>query len=415
MLFLVVSLVAMALPSHATLKTLVEWKFNTDGDLAGWASTSQVENLAVKDGYLTGHVIGIDPSIASPKIEITATPYQFVEIRMRSTRAGSGELFYTNTTEEPYGGFRPNLMRQISFKDGDFQVYRIFPYWQGLGKIICLRIDPPQDADFAIDYIKVMEFETTSSRSAFFDFTNVDQAWYSADDLQTELTADGITVKAPGAWMLVSPRLNLDSSALPIFHMTAKSTGAQSAILTWLSDQDKAVRSTSIPLHADGRWHAYNIMLGDTADWSGRIQMLALQGDLSESQQIQIKLAGLTNKSRGQGEFEIKSFGFKDAVNRVDSSKPTVVQAELVNIGGDKVKDEITVRFTISPGNKLSITPTALPSAVGLKPGQSLQFAFEVVPAHPGTSDVTLTIDNAVSSATARTTLTWLSPIGANP
>ena len=415
MLFLIAVLVIAAIPSHAGLKTLVEWKFNTDGDTMGWAVGSHVDSLAVKDGYLTGHVTGGDPSVAGPQFEITASPYQFVEIRMRTIGSGSGELFWANTTEEPYGGFRPNQMRQITYKDGDFQVYRIFPFWQGLGKIVRLRIDPPENSDFAIDYVKVVELDTPASQSAFFDFTNAGQAWYSADDLQAELTQDGIDVKAPGEWMLISPKLNLDSATLPVFNVMAKSKGAESAVLTWLSDRDASVRSHGIKLRTDDRWHVYNIALGETADWSGRITMLALQGNLAEGQQVQFKSAGLTDKLKGQGEFEIRSFGLRDAVNRLVPNKPSILQAEVVNIGGEAIKSEITVRFHISPGNKLSITPVDLPSAVGLKSGASMTMTFEVLPEHAGSSEVEFTVDNAETSATAAACLLWYSPVNAQP
>ena len=415
MLFLIAALAVAAMPSYAALKTLAEWRFNTDGDTAGWTVGSNVANLTVKDGFLMGHVSGSDPSVAGPQFEITASPYQYVEIRMKTTAPGSGELFYTNTTEEPYGGFRSNLMRRISYKDGDFQVYHIFPFWQDLGKIIRLRIDPPENCDFAIDYVKVVEVDTPAVKSAFFDFTKADQAWSSADDILTDVTADGIVVKAPGEWMLLSPKLDLDTSAYPIFTMSAKSTGSDSAVLTWLSDRDTVVRSQKITLRTDGKWHAYNVMLGDTAEWTGRIKMLSLRGELSDGQQVQFRTAGLSNKRIGQGEFEIRNFGLKDPVTRLDPKKPAILQAELVNAGGQPIKSEITVRFRISPGNKLSITPVTLPSAVGLKPGGSETLTFQVVPERPGSCDVELTVDNAESSASASSSLLWLAPVNAQP
>lgn len=413
LLLVVAALIISAVPSHAALKTLQEWKFSAEGDTMGWTASNQVEGLAAKGGYLVGHVNGGDPSVAGPQFEITASPYQYVEVRMSVDKSGGGELYWTNTTADPYGGFRPELVQQFSYKDGDFQVYRFFPFWQDLGKIVRLRIDPPQGANFAIDYIKVVEMDTPASPNALFDFTKAGQAWYSPDDIQVEQTADGANIKSAGDWTLVSPKLNLDASALPLFTLMARSSGEESATLRWIADGTPGVQSYPIKLKADGRWHAYNLSVGDLPSWSGRIKMLALQGTLGDSQQLQFKLAGLANVLKGQGELDIRNFGFRNPVNRLDPRKPAILQAELVNTGGEPIRDEITVRFSISPGNKLDITPVNLPSAVGLKPGASLMLTFQVVPSHVGSSDVQLTVDNKLSSASASSTLLWYSPVNA--
>ncbi|MGB9587034.1 MAG: hypothetical protein ACPL7O_02520 [Armatimonadota bacterium] len=109
-------------------KSLVQWNFDSSADISGWAANSSVQELSITHGRLTGRTTGQDPAITSPQFSIRALPSQFIEIKMRSGR-GSEELLWTNTTAEPYGGFRPEWHKVIEYEEGGDRVYRVFPFW----------------------------------------------------------------------------------------------------------------------------------------------------------------------------------------------------------------------------------------------------------------------------------------------
>ncbi len=412
-LLLIMVVAVSVVPANAAIKTLAEWNFDSVSDTAGWQVGSGVDGLAVNNGNLTGRVTGGDPSVAGPQFEIAASPYQFVEIRMKNSAGGSGELFWANTTAEPYGGFRPEQFKRIEFKAGDFQVYRIFPFWQDLGKIIRLRIDPPQKSDFEIDYVRVMEMDAAPSSGLAFDFSKPGQAWLSPGTATVQ-GADGLTIAQPGEWMLASPRLDVKADGLPYLNLQMRSVGADLATLQWVGATAEGAKSCPLRLNPDGRWHNYNVLLGDLSGWTGTVSTILISGSLKEGQQIQIRSAGVSAKPTGPAEFQITSFGLVRPVNRIGEATPSIIKVVLMNTGGEPVKHEITARFNVSPGNKLNISERELPSVMGLKPGASVTMLFNVVPSQAVPVDVLFTAEIGDSSATASSTLRWYPPLSAS-
>lgn len=410
LLFLSLITLTGAVPSLAadgSVTTLAEWNFDSPGDLAGWTVSSNVEGLAVRDGCLVGRSTGRDPSVAGPTIDIPASPYQYVEIRMRTSASGTGELFWTNTSDDPYGGFRSSLVQRISYTSGDFRTYRVFPFWQDLGKVIRLRIDPPEDADFAVDYIKVVEVTTPASKKAFFDFTKPDDLWMSISDPQPTASTEGIALSPAGESAIVSPKLDLDAAMLPWLNVMLKSNGVDHCVLRWVTDVLPGACSYTLPIKPDGDWHVYNIRTEGVRDWVGRIRVMSVSASLDENKRLGVRFAGASIKPMGPAALEIRDFGFRDPVNRVGAKTPAVLQAEVVNIGGEPIRDEITVHLRISPDVKTKISAQSVPSAVGLKPGEKKTIILDAVPETAGVSQVVMTVSNKEAVATAAATLVW--------
>ena len=84
-----------------------------------------------------------------------------MEICLKSTAPAVAELYWTETLEGPYGGFSPEKHRLFHTSgDGEFHVYRIWPFWHAARKIIRLRFDPPNTGEFAVRWIRVAERQT---------------------------------------------------------------------------------------------------------------------------------------------------------------------------------------------------------------------------------------------------------------
>ncbi len=411
-LFPILAVLLVALPSAAralAANTLVEWNFDSPGDTAGWTVANNVEGLTVKDGCLVGRTVGHDPNIASPLFDIKASPYQYVEIRMRCSKPGIGELFYTNTTEEPYQGFRSDMFIPVEYTGGEFRTYRIFPFWQYAGKIIRVRLDPPENCEFAVDSIKIKELDAPADKSVFFDFTKPGHHWISAYDLKPLDSAKGIATGDPGNNLFISPRIELDPEAYPWLCVMIKSDGVDRALLDWVTDKLSYIREYSVALKPDNKWHVYNFPMEEIHDWSGTIRLFGIRAFPSEGQRVEVRYMGASTSPQGPAELDIKDFGFKEAINR--AGKSAVIQAQITNTGG-KAAEGLTARLSAGAGTAISGSPSrSMPS---LKPGESTVLTWKVTAAKPGTADAVLDIEGGATS-TARTALHWYPPVNTKP
>jgi len=429
---LAVVVMVCAAPSNArseVLKTLIEWNFDSPEDAAAWTVTSNIADLAVKDGCLTGRAAGSDPSFMCPLLEIPASAYQFVEIRMKCTRSGYGELFWTNTTEQPYNGFRGSMMHRIDYGAGDFQVYRIFPFWQDLGRVIRLRIDPPEGSEFAVDYVKVVEISVSHSDKAFFDFLKGDPHWVFVGDAQPREFPGFLIAEGPGEAVFLSPKVNIEAGAFPWLSASINLSGlaeGDHAVFQWVSDELSGVRSYTLPLKP-GR-HVYNIPTDQIADWIGNINMLAVRAPLTRKG-IWIESIGAAAKPMGPAELDIRRAGFREAVNRIN--KTVVIEAQFANIGGEPATD-----ITASLGSFLSLPKVPIivgkenrvrglrPWIIGertlrvdeLKPGESRLLTWEACSEAPGLWSTYVKLDAAGKRIiTKKVTLRWDPAVSVQP
>lgn len=390
-------------------RTLIEWDFSSDA--SGWFVSSGVQNLKARDGCLTGRTVARDPSISGPLFEIEASPYQYVEIRMRSSK-GSGELFWTNTTEPPYSGFRSQMCKRIEYVGGDFHVYRVFPAWQSAEKIIRLRLDPPEDSEFEVDYIRVVEIDASRSDRSVFDFTQADQLWLSADDPQPSASTDGIEVRSEG--YLVSPRLDLDAKDFGWLTIMSKSEGPENLIIEWITDELPGARAFTLTLKPDNAWHTYNIPTDGIPDWFGRLRMLAVRTQ-SNGGSLHIRSVGASSEPQGPAEIEIRRFGSREAINRTGSIAE--VEAVIANVGGQSAVNIELALHIPRPGIGALVSGTGATGQVvdgmvrsipELKPGGRQEFSWQVRAIGVGECPARLTVSGSgLPPLTAETKLTW--------
>ena len=431
-LILILIIAVLASSAHGeSLKPLAQWDFNSPSDVSAWTVTGNIADLAVKDGCLTGRVTGPDPSFMGPLFEIQASPYQFVEIRMKCTRLGYGELFWTNTTEQPYHGFRGSMMHRIDYKPGDFQVYRIFPFWQDLGRVIRLRIDPPEGAEFEVDYVKVVEISVPRSDKAYFDFVKGAPHWVFVGDAQPGELRGCLSAEGPGEAIFFSPRVNIEADAFPWLSASITLYGSAEGdhgVFQWVSDELSGVRSYTLPLKPG--IHVYNIPTDQIADWIGNINMLALHVPLTRKG-VWIKSIGAAARPMGPAELDIRRAGFREAVNRVN--KAVVIEAELANTGGEPATD-----ITASLGSFLGLPRWFGPFTEGkenqvrrrrpwitgertlrideLKPGESRVLTWEACAEAPDLWSTYLSVDAAGKHMiTRKVRLRWDPAVSVQP
>jgi hypothetical protein len=87
-------------------RVLAEWTFNRPGDLLGWQPNPHLTNVVVTNGVLSCRAVGGDPILElQPRLQLPATPWQVVEIRLKADHDGLAELFWSGTDQGRYGGF----------------------------------------------------------------------------------------------------------------------------------------------------------------------------------------------------------------------------------------------------------------------------------------------------------------------
>ena len=85
-------------------------------------------------------------------------------------------------------GFDPAKHRTFhTLGDGQFHVYRIWPFWHAAKKIIRLRVDPPDAGQFEIQWIRVVEKEIPVSSAKKWTRDEIARLWRSSEDVDAEI------------------------------------------------------------------------------------------------------------------------------------------------------------------------------------------------------------------------------------
>jgi hypothetical protein len=341
-------------------KVVMQWRFDKPGDFRGWTPNNQVADSAVRRGTLQGRSTGNDPIIVGPVCEFPAAVSQRVEIRMLATAKAPAELFWTETLEGQFGGFssiKHHLFYTVG--DGQFHVYRLYPFWHAAKKIVRLRVDPPSDGRFQIQWIRVVEEKTVAPAPV--------QAWNGAQFRQwwrpMPAAAD---VGDDPLWF--SPPLAINAAENAFISLRVAADRPCSARVFCVCRDQCGCDSTAIPLQPDGKPHTYNVDTGSLKTWHGQIVLLGLQlpratnaadGGRSPAEEPLAAHAGEAGLSarlesievaaepRGPVELEIAYFGPSEGVNR--AGRATGLSCMLRNHGGT-VAENVVATLEVPPG-----------------------------------------------------------------
>ncbi len=336
--------------------TLAEWDF-ADGTLGGWRPARHLVRAEVRDGVLHGVIEGHDPQLISPPLEIPATPYQEVHIRLRNDRASRGELFYTNTFEGEFQGFRGEWNRGYAYSgDGDWQIIRIRPFWQGLGTIRQIRFDPPGGETCQIDWIRVVS-RVAGEPSAATGWEAVDGA------------LPGWTLEENG--FLEAPPLAIPLATFPWLHLDIESPGEGHATVVWNTEKGKSGKTEFFLPRYPGR-HVTAFDLAASAAEQEKLVNLSIRITCQYEAQAVIRAVRLSDGPPQTPDVCVLYFGQENAVNRV--GKPARFLLRLKNLGetparvrlrqaeaagADDLRAGIDLEADLPWTGYLTVTPTA--------------------------------------------------------
>lgn len=399
-----------------TEKIIAEWNFDKDGDLEGWQANAHLTDVQVKGGVLSFRGIGSDPILEfRPLLDIPASPFQVIEIRMKADRDGVAEFFWSNTTEPPYSGFRPGKQTPFTvIGDGQWRTYRISPFWHPEGKIIRLRFDPYDGANFVVDFIRIVEMGQGAR-----DMGQV-KNWQPVGEMKVTPERDRITVvlQSPDAFLL-SPPLDLDgekqtfvSVRMAVAHASimrkiGKMPALHTATLFFASEKLHGLHSVSFPIIADGKERTYNLDMLAEPNWKGRIIALGLRPTDAVGAKVRVRWLKVSDEPQGPAELKVRAFALEDTLLRVGI--PTTLVAIVTNVGGEPARN-VRASATFG-GRRLLPAPTEISAgdrASALHFGEETEFRFRIVCQRPTSGDVVLKVsaDNA-EPVTVRTRLTF--------
>jgi len=318
---------------------LLNYEFERAGDFEGWKPNNQIEGCAVGGGTLSGVSVGVDPILVSPLFDFPARPSQFVEIRMRCDAAGKMQIFWTNTTKGKYGGFSPRMVSTVVVRgDGRFHTYRVFPFWHPLGRIIHMRVDPPNNGKFEIDWIRIGELKIEPSASvAQFEFGGKTAPWLAIQDVEVDLRGERLFLKTTGENpILLSPRIDISADENFFISLRMSVDKGTSGRVYFVSSERCGLHSANFPIVADGKPHTYNIDVGVERDWEGRIIFIGVSPTKAISATAEIEWVRVGREPQGQPEISIGYFGSSCAVSR--AGRAVEVECLIENRGGTPAK-----------------------------------------------------------------------------
>lgn len=330
----------LALTAEATSEAdsvLIQWDFQHDGDFQGWAPNGHNAEPAVTAGTLRGRVIGSDPILTGPTFEIPARPAQRVEIRMKTAGTTPAELFWTETLEGQYGGFSHTKCNTFhTTADGQFHVYRIYPFWQAAGRVLRLRFDPPGDGPFEIDWIRIVDAPASPPcTTQSWTFNTASQGWWSLQELSEPAVRDGaLAFVAQGITpILGSPMLAVPTQDAVVVSLRMAVSRGQFGRVYFSTDQQLGWNSVAFPLRADGQPHTYNVELLPLASRSESLVFLGLGPTDAAEATVRIESIALGDQLAGPAELALDYFGPQEGVNRLE--RPATVVCLVRNRGGE--------------------------------------------------------------------------------
>ena len=332
-----------------------EWHFDMAGNVEGWRGFNHLKDVNTTNGILQGIVTGTNPFFVSPPLDMKTGRWQVIEFRLRTDIGGTGRCFFTETNEGQYGGF--SEAKKLTWNligDGRWHEYRIYPFWNGLDKIVKFRIDvgSPAPEDYHVkkvefDWIRVIDLgnEIKATNTLDWKFATKNAPFEAAEGAVVQPVTGGWRVAAgpSGTGLLLSRPFQCDIDDCGYWvcvELADCPTGGRAAV-RFATDQG-GFTTKSFELDGPG---IYNISMLEQPEWSGKLQMIGLSPGTQPNAQITVKRLWVNENPQGPAKLKIDTHnsGLVDAVNRAGHALP--VEILVSNTGGQTAKVEADLRI----------------------------------------------------------------------
>jgi len=349
------ALVTAAASAASGEKAIVEWNFDQPGNFEAWQPNAQLTNVVVTNGVLACRAVGSDPILElNSVLDLKAAPWQVVEIRLKANRDGMAELFWSNTSEGRFGGFAQEKTTRFNVTgDNGWHTYRLLPGWHPEGRIVRLRFDVYDGAQFALDFIRIVQLTTPAAAvGADFDFTTGAAGWQWFDSTDE----NDSTVRQPGAFRsvptgcLLSPPLDVNATNQNYVTVRMAASQGGNATLFFITERERGWHNFAFPIVADGREHTYNLDLLASRDWRGRVIGLGLCPSDAVGATVRLRSLAVSDAPQGPPQLNVISFALETALPRV--GMPVKLTAVIENTGG-QVATNLSGQLNLPEGVKL--------------------------------------------------------------
>ncbi|NUM56304.1 MAG: glycoside hydrolase family 99-like domain-containing protein [Candidatus Hydrogenedentes bacterium] len=316
-----------------------QWEFDSPGALQTWVPNAHLANVAVRDGVVCADTTDWDPFFTCRSVEFAATPWEYVHIRMKASRAGVCDLFWSGTLEGQYGGLtEQKKLRFAVAGTGDWEDVVLFPFWQREGTIRQFRLDVFANAHFEIDFVRILEWGNAA---------NLQQTTFESGELLQNRIE-----RSPVLW---TNRLDLPASSAKFATLVVNTErSGDAANVCWGTSERVGMQRAAVPLRQGE--HIYNIPISENDGWCGTIAALGLELPAG----ARVLNVALGNEPGGEADVAITYLGFENGVNRAE--RPCRVLARFKNFGGAAARG-FTAELSLPEGLTLSTGETT--QAVG--------------------------------------------------
>ncbi len=373
---------------------LPSWSFDTPDEPNPWVANAHLANVAMHDGVLAADATDWDPFFTCTGLNVPATPWQYVVIRIKADRTGTGELFFTGTEEGQYGGLSQDRSRSWRLEgDGAFHDVVVFPFWQAEKQIVKLRLDVYDGAHFEIDTIQIHSWgDADNPITGQYDWT--------FDSNDTWRIADSTTER-------FSPPLRLPIEDRGWATVELQSDTDTVGTLLWVVEGVPGVQTESFSIRAGEQPRAYNLELDGNRVWKGTLLTLGVQ--FPEDVAVNLRNVSIGEEPAGPPELAVTYLGFENGINRAGAECNVLLRVS--NLGG-RLQGIRGIDLDVPDGIEVVHQPDQLSNA-GLAYEEYADYTWTVRANAAGTFPIHVTFSGkGAIPEPASTDLTFTEPLG---
>lgn len=340
------ALIALSAVAPAAERThvLYEWRFDQAAGWNGWSPNSQIDGVSFASDHVRFQTNGPDPQLTSPIFALApAAQDQSIELDFECKGDGRGEVFFTNTTAGPYGGFQQAWSVQFQVADSKRRIIPVWPFWQKAGQIIRLRLDPPCAGECRLYAVRVVA-SLDPVGAPEWDFRGSAATWRSMGGASLHATPSGLTAAAETAdALMISAVEPFAATACSLLTLNARCAGERTLSLYWITREESGLHGVPLPLDADGRASLQDFDMRCFPTWRGTVTHLALGFGSRSGERLTVRRLALKPADTARPFARLRHLNFAHGINR--PARPARLRV-IVENAGDVALPASTARLT---------------------------------------------------------------------
>jgi hypothetical protein len=387
------SLTLVALFALQAPQDVRAWIFSNPADVKAWVANGHLANVTVKDGAVSADAVEWDPFWHCTGLEVKASPWQFILLRLKASRPGRGEVFWSGQTTGKYGGLSQDKCAPFHLRgDGTWEEVVIFPFWQADGTIRQIRLDVYEGAHFDLSSIRILEWgagKPPQTDVFSWEFKGDPSAWrvHSAADT------------------LFAPRLRLPVADKGWVSVQLRSDKDSTAAIVWSTADGEGMKSHDFAIRGGNQSRCYNIELAGLREWHDPVVAFGIRP--SPEAKTVLESIRIASEPSGPPEIVVSYLGFENGVNR--AGRPCRVLAQFTNRGGSKAEG-LKARLVLAGKARFVDGPCEQPIPT-LDYSDQVELAWTVQSASEGDCNVVLATEGPGAAEPVETSLRFLPAI----